>query len=212
MRAYPRTITDDGAHEIIVKKSRFICTLRRAATEDEARAAIEEVRRIHWDAGHHCTAYCTGPNGASQRTSDDGEPAGTTGAPMLAVLAHRDLTDVVAVETRYFGGVLPDAGGLIRAYGHAVTAAINAVGIAERRQVALVSVDADHADAGRLEHALRTDGYALDLATHAACVAFEMHLAETDLPAFERWLAETTNGRARARVVGLTQVDISVPA
>jgi uncharacterized YigZ family protein len=210
MQTFPRTIAADGSQEIIVKKSRFIGTLRRAATDDEARAVIDEVRKTYWDAGHHCTAYRIGLNGKSQRTSDDGEPAGTAGAPMLAVLNHRDLTDVVAIVTRYFGGVLLGAGGLIRAYGHAVTATLDAVGIVERRPVALVAVEADHADAGRLEHALRTAGYALGPATHAARVTFEVRLDEADLPAFERWLAETTNGRSRARIAGFTQVEIPV--
>jgi len=209
MPPFPRTIAAPGSHEIVIKKSRFICTLARAATEDEARAAIDTVRRRHWDANHNCSAYRVGPGGHLQRTSDDGEPAGTAGAPMLAVLTRRDLTDTVAVVTRYFGGILLGAGGLIRAYGRAVSEAIDAVGIVERRPLSLVVVEADHADAGRLEHALRTAGYALGPITHAARVAFEVRLDEPNLPAFETWLAEATSGRCRARVAG--QIDVEVP-
>src|SRR3954453_14347581 len=127
MRSYPRTIAASDANEIVIKKSRFICTLARVSTEDEARAAIEDVRKRYWDANHNCSAYRVGPGGQLQRTSDDGEPAGTAGAPMLAVLTRRDLTDTVAVVTRYFGGVLLGTGGLIRAYGQAVSAAVDAV-------------------------------------------------------------------------------------
>src|SRR5688572_26715041 len=133
MPTHPRTIAAPGVHEIAIKKSRFIATLTRAATEDEARAAIDEVRRRYWDAGHNCSAYRVGPGGQYQRTSDDGEPAGTAGSPMLSVLARRDLTDTVAVVTRYFGGVMLGAGGLIRAYGQAVSAAVDAIGVVERR-------------------------------------------------------------------------------
>lgn len=202
MHAHPRTIAAPGSHEILVKKSRFVCTLARAATEAEARAAIDEVRRRHWDANHNCSAYRVGPGGQFQRTSDDGEPAGTAGAPMLAVLTRRDLTDTVAVVTRYFGGVLLGAGGLIRAYGQAVAAAIDAVGVVERRPLALVAVEADHGDAGWLEHALRAAGFALGPVTHAARVTFQVRLDERELPSFNAWLAETTNGQSHARVAG----------
>jgi uncharacterized YigZ family protein len=210
MHVHPRTIAAPGTHEIVVKKSRFVCTLSRAATEEDARAAIEDVRRRCWDANHNCSAYRVGPGGHLQRTSDDGEPAGTAGVPMLAVLTRRDLTDTVAVVTRYFGGILLGAGGLIRAYGQAVSDAVDAVGIVERRPLALVAVEADHGDAGRLEHALRAAGYSLGPVTHAARVAFEIRLDEADLPAFETWLAETTNGRSRARVAGHAQVEVPV--
>jgi len=210
MTAYARTIAANGSHEIVVKKSRFRCTLARAASEDEARTAIEDVRRRHWDASHNCTAYRVGPGGHLQRTSDDGEPAGTAGAPMLAVLARRDLTDTVAVVTRWFGGVLLGAGGLIRAYGQAVSDAVDAVGVVERRPVALVAVEADHADAGRLEHALRGAGYALGAVTHAARVGFEIRVAEPEVPAFAAWLAEATNGKSAARVAGTVHVEVPV--
>ncbi len=208
--AFPRTIAQSGSHEIIVKKSRFIATLPRAATDEEARAEIEAVRRRYWDASHNCTAYRIGPSGRGQRTSDDGEPAGTAGAPMLAVLTHRELTDTVAVVTRYFGGTLLGAGGLIRAYGQAVTAAVNLVGIVERRPVSLVAVDADYAEAGRLENALRATDYVLGPVTHAERVTFEIRLDDACVPGFERWLADATNGQSVARLAGRTEVEVAV--
>ena len=211
MPGFPRTIAKDGTHELVVKKSRFICTLLRATTEDDARASIEAVRKRHWDANHNCSACRVGPEGRFQRTSDDGEPAGTAGAPMLAVLTKRDLTDTVAVVTRYFGGVLPGAGGLIRAYGQSVADAIDAVGIVERRPLALVTVEVDYADAGRLENALRASLYRLGSVTHGAMVSFELPMEGGNVPAFEAWLAESTNGRCRARVAGHTHVEVPVP-
>ena len=212
MAEYPRTLAANGTHEIAVKKSRFLCTLARAATEDAARAAIEDVRRRHWDANHHCTAYRIGPGGLLQRTSDDGEPAGTAGAPMLAALARRDLTDTVAVVTRWFGGVLLGAGGLVRAYGRVVSDAVDAVGIVERRPVSLIAVEADHADAGRLENALRAAGYVPGAATYGDRVGFEIRLAEPEVPAFAAWLVETTNGKSQARVAGAVHVEVPVTA
>jgi uncharacterized YigZ family protein len=203
-------IASTATHEIVIKKSRFICTLTRATTEEEARAAIEAVRKRHWDANHNCSAYRVGPEGRFQRSNDDGEPAGTAGAPMLAVLTKRDLTDTVAVVTRYFGGVLLGAGGLIRAYGQAVTGAIDAIGIVERRPLALVIVEADYADAGRLENALRASPYRLSSVSHGSRVAFELSMDDGELPGFETWLAEATNGQNHARTTGYTHVEIPV--
>lgn len=208
--SYPRTIAAGGSHEIVVKKSRFVATLARAASEEEARAEIDAVRKRYWDANHNCTAYRIGPGGRWQRTSDDGEPAGTAGAPMLAVLVHRDLTDMVAIVTRYFGGTLLGAGGLIRAYGQAVTEAVNAVGIVERRPVSLIAVDADYGDAGRLENALRATDYELGSVTHAEQVTFDIRLAEAEVAGFERWLADATNGQLQPRAAGMTEVEVRV--
>jgi uncharacterized YigZ family protein len=206
---HPRTIAADGSNEIVIKKSRFICHLRRVETEEDARAAIDAIKKRYWDANHNCSAYRIGPEGRFQRTSDDGEPAGTAGAPMLAVLNKRELNDVVAIVTRYFGGTMLGAGGLIRAYGQSVTDAVDAVGIVERRPVKLIAVEADHAEAGRLEHALRTAGYELGPVSHGANVTFEIRMNEHDLPAFAVWLAEATNGRSRAAVAG--EIEIEVP-
>jgi uncharacterized YigZ family protein len=209
--SFPRTIAADASVEVVIKKSRFICTLRRVATEEEARAAIEEVRKRHWDANHNCSAYRIGPGGRFQRTSDDGEPAGTAGTPMLAVLTKRDLTDVVAIVTRYFGGVLLGAGGLIRAYGGAVSDAVDAAGVVERRPLARVLVEADYTEAGRLENALRASVFPLAEVSHGAMVTFEVPLDDADVPGFERWLAETTNGRCEALVAGHTEIEVLVP-
>jgi len=210
MSNFPRTIAYDGTHELVIKKSRFICTVSRASTEEEARSAIEVVRKQHWDANHNCSAYRVGTDGRFQRTSDDGKPAGTAGTPMLAVLTKRDLTDTVAVVTRYFGGVLLGAGGLIRAYGQSVSDAIDAVGIVECRPLALVTVDADYADAGRLENALRASPFRLGSVTHGVRVSFEFPMEDGDVPSFETWLAEATNGQGKARIADHSHVEVPV--
>src|SRR5699024_3039623 len=99
------TVADVATAEVESKRSRFVCWLRRAESEDDARAVVDEARSSLWDARHHCSAFVIGPDAAVRRSSDDGEPSGTAGAPMLEVLARRGLSDVVAVVTRYFGGV-----------------------------------------------------------------------------------------------------------
>ncbi len=211
MTAY-RMIATAGEHraEIEVKRSRFIATVARVVTEEEARTVIGRLRTEHWQANHNCTAWRIGEGGRSQRTSDDGEPSGTAGIPMLEVLKRRDVTDVVAIVTRYFGGTLLGAGGLIRAYGQAVTAVLDEVGIVERRPLSVVAVRASHQDAGRLDNALRTTDYQLGDVAYADRVTFELYLSEEDLLGFTDWLAETTSGRSVPEVVGTRFVEVPV--
>lgn len=142
--------------ELEIKRSRFITRLRRVDDEDAARAVIEERRSHFYDATHNCTAYVLGPDGRTARSSDDGEPSGTAGLPMLTTLQHNHLTDVVAVVTRYFGGIKLGGGGLVRAYSDAVQQAVEAAGIREVRLCALLQVDVDYAEAGTIENQLRS--------------------------------------------------------
>ncbi|MBB1515512.1 YigZ family protein [Tessaracoccus sp. MC1679] len=141
--------------ELEIRRSRFLTRLRRVSTENAARAVVEERRSAHFDARHHCSAFVLGVDGRTARSSDDGEPAGTAGLPMLQVLQKNALTDVVAVVTRYFGGIKLGAGGLVRAYSDAVAAAVEAVGIREVRLSRLLRVDVDYAEAGAYENQLR---------------------------------------------------------
>lgn len=206
---YERTIAADAEVEIDVRKSRFICSLRRVPTEHEARAVIGLVRKRHWDANHHCTAWRIGRGGHLQRSNDDGEPAGTAGTPMLEVLAHRGLTDTLAIVIRYFGGVKLGAGGLIRAYGAAVSAAVDAAGIVERRPLHVFNVAIAHTDSGRVEHALRSSGFALASVTYNADdVVFTVRLEPEQREPYLRWLAETSSGRAEPHESGVEYVDV----
>ncbi|WP_020144927.1 YigZ family protein [Terracoccus sp. 273MFTsu3.1] len=149
------TLASPASAELEVKRSRFLCDVAPVASEEDARAFIETVRSATRDAGHHCTAFVLGPDGDTQRSNDDGEPSGTAGAPMLDVLRGRALTDVVAVVTRWFGGTLLGTGGLIRAYGDAVTSAVDAATpVAYALRDGLV-VTVGSADAPRVENALR---------------------------------------------------------
>lgn len=148
------TIAATVIDEQVVNRSRFLATLAPVADEAGADAVIAAVRREHPGARHHGVAMVLGLDGQRQRSSDDGEPAGTTGAPMLAVLRGAALTDVVAVVTRYFGGTLLGAGGLVRAYGGTLSGAVARAQRIKRVEVVPCEVRAAHADAGRLEHRL----------------------------------------------------------
>ncbi|MFD9126682.1 YigZ family protein [Kitasatospora sp. NPDC059571] len=205
------TVRASGSHEIEIRKSRFICRLARAADEEEAQAFIAAVRKERWDARHNCTAFIVGEDQRRERSSDDGEPSGTAGVPMLEVLRRRGVTDTVAVVTRYFGGIKLGAGGLVRAYGSAVSEALDEVGLLERRPVALFSVSADHVRAGRLENDLRAAGYEVrDLAYGATGVRIDVGVPEADVTGFHDWLAEATGGTSEAVAAGWSHREIPV--
>lgn len=125
------TIQSNGQHELEIKKSRFICQLCRIKDEDEAMAFITDVKKNNAKANHNCFAYMLGEQDAIQRESDDGEPSGTAGVPILEVLKRNELHNLCAVVTRYFGGIKLGAGGLIRAYSNATSEAIETVGIVQ---------------------------------------------------------------------------------
>ncbi|MFJ2544195.1 IMPACT family protein [Microbacterium sp. NPDC087589] len=154
-RSYPATIAAPVEHELVIKKSRFIARVEPVASVEEADAVIARIRKQWWDARHNCTAMITGLLGDQARSSDDGEPSGTAGVPMLEVLRRRELTDVVAVVTRYFGGVKLGAGGLVRAYSSAVSETLDLASLVHRQSLTQVTIDVAHADAGRYDNLLR---------------------------------------------------------
>ncbi|MFC1403587.1 MULTISPECIES: YigZ family protein [Streptacidiphilus] len=208
---YLTVSTPDGpvVHETEVKKSRFLCSLLRVQDEAEAQAFVASVRRQYWDARHNCTAFVIGDQPRRERSNDDGEPAGTAGAPMLEVLRRRGLTDTVAVVTRYFGGVLLGAGGLVRAYGGAVSAALDQAVVVERRLVALLAVGVDHQRAGRLENDLRAAGHLVREAVYTGSgVRFEIGVPAGEVAAFEAWLAAASAGAAELEPIGTERVDV----
>lgn len=130
-----KTIAANGIVEEDIKKSRFICHLKRVETEEEGRNYIAQIKKEHYKANHSCSAMIIGEDGQVKRSSDDGEPSGTAGIPMLTVLEKRELTNVVAVVTRYFGGIKLGAGGLIRAYAGSVAHALNEIGTVEIKEL-----------------------------------------------------------------------------
>lgn len=142
------TIVKDYRKEIVIEKSRFICSLKKVNSEEEAQEFIKAVKKEFWDATHNCSAYLV--DDLSQRSSDDGEPAGTAGIPMLDVLRKNHLTGTAAVVTRYFGGIKLGAGGLVRAYSGSVAGAVKECGIAEKILMSRFSFLYDVNNVGRI--------------------------------------------------------------
>ncbi len=156
-----RTVAANADTEIEVKRSRFLARVRRVESEADARAVIEACRKEFWDARHHCSAYVIGPAGDLTRSNDDGEPSGTAGAPMLQTIAGRGVSDVVVVVTRYFGGTLLGAGGLVRAYSEAVAQGLDQARTVSRTKRQLVDVALAPAVVGKTENLLRAKGFAI---------------------------------------------------
>ena len=203
------TVARDTTAEVEDRGSRFLCTLRRVATEDEARTLVADLRREHHDARHHCSAFVLGPAGAVQRSSDDGEPAGTAGAPMLDVLRGAGLSDVAAVVTRWFGGTLLGAGGLVRAYGDAVRGAVADAGVLRRSLLTELALELDHADAGRVEGELRSRGVVVLEVAYDARVRLLLAAPADEVQRLDEVVAAATGGRSRAVPVGERWVDVT---
>uniref|UniRef100_A0AAU2VZC2 YigZ family protein n=1 Tax=Streptomyces sp. NBC_00008 TaxID=2903610 RepID=A0AAU2VZC2_9ACTN len=196
MQEQYRTVARAGAHETEINRSRFICALAPAATEQEAQDFVARVRKEHPAASHNCFAYVIGADASVQKASDDGEPGGTAGVPMLQMLTRREMRYVVAVVTRYYGGVKLGAGGLIRAYGGVVGEALDALGTLTRQRFRIATVTVDHQRAGRLENELRATGRSVREVRYAEAVAIEIGLPDADVEEFRRWLADATAGEA----------------
>ncbi|MGB3307591.1 MAG: YigZ family protein [Thermomicrobiales bacterium] len=205
-----RVVAGPGSHEIEIKKSRFICTISRATTDEEARAFVGDLKKRYWDANHNCSAYILGERGQIQRSSDDGEPSGTAGIPMLGVLQKQEVTDTVAVVTRYFGGTLLGAGGLIRAYGGAVSATLAKIGLVEIQSRLIVAIEAPYIEAGRLENALRTTEFLLKDVDYGNAVTLTLQTTSEELPVLREWVAQATNGACDVIEMGEEFVEVPV--
>lgn len=190
------TIKQDGDYEIVIKKSSFICHLRRIDDEDHAKQIIQEIKKEHWKANHNCVAYVLGDNQEIQRSSDDGEPSGTAGVPMLEVLKVKELKNVLAVVTRYFGGTKLGAGGLIRAYSSSVSEAIEHVGLVEGKLQQEMIVTLDYASHGKLEYFLENHPeYTLKDTQFSDTVTLTIMVDETSINQFEQELTNLLNAK-----------------
>ncbi|MER7951818.1 YigZ family protein [Streptomyces sp. NPDC096079] len=202
MQEQYRTLAREGVHETEINRSRFLCALAPVADEREAQEFVARIRREHPTASHNCFAYVLGADASVQKASDDGEPGGTAGVPMLQMLLRREMRYVAAVVTRYYGGVKLGAGGLIRAYGGVVGEALDALGTVTRQRFRLATVTVDHQRAGKLENDLRATGRAVREVRYADAVTIEIGLPDADVPAFRGWLADATAGTASVELGG----------
>lgn len=193
--------------ELVEKRSRFLAALHPVNTEAQAKDIIAAIAKTHHSARHHCTALVLGPNGELQRSNDGGEPAGTAGLPMLGVLRRRQVSDTVAVVTRYFGGILLGAPGLVRAYSGAVAGALDQAKLARRVCLDIVQLQVTPALAGREEARIRafvaaTEGAQLEAVSYGAQASFELALSSPARAALDQALA---SGRITARLIELGQ-------
>ncbi|MBC1705034.1 YigZ family protein [Listeria welshimeri] len=189
------TIQSDGKHEIIIEKSRFICHIMRVTTESEAQTFIQTIKKEHRDATHNCSAYIIGENDQFQKAHDDGEPSGTAGVPMLEVLKKKKLKNIAVVVTRYFGGTKLGAGGLVRAYGSAVSETIQTIGIAECTLATIIKCSFAYSLVGKIENALEQKNYQINDKEFTDKVVFHVFVDNDDIPHFRKWITEMANGQ-----------------
>lgn len=185
-----------GTGEIVEKKSRFIATVAPIASEEEALRFIEQTKKQYWDARHNCTAFTLGSRHQLTRCSDDGEPAGTAGRPMLDVLLKENIHNVAVVVTRYFGGTLLGTGGLVRAYSKAVQTGLAASVILERQAGVRLEISADYGDLGKIQYLMGQQQIPTLNSSYTDPVYLEALVPASLLDSFCQDLTEGTAGKA----------------
>ena len=199
MTAY-QTVARMAEAELAVKKSRFIGRIAPAHTPEAAAAFVAIVKAKHWDASHNVWAYSL-REGQARRCSDDGEPQGTAGVPVLDTLLKRELLDCVVVVTRYFGGTLLGTGGLTRAYGQVASAAIEAAGVITMEPCRVLRVACDYGFYGALQRLIPAFEAAVLDTQFAGEVIVTLRLRAREADAFVKQLAEKSNGRVQAALI-----------
>ena len=188
------TLYTGGTGEIEEKKSRFIATIEPVSSEEEAAAFIASVKKKYWDARHNCSAYVIGDNGQKTRCSDDGEPSGTAGRPMLDVLTGSHITNACVVVTRYFGGTLLGTGGLVRAYSAAVKEGLEHCGVIKKINGFAVEVKCDYNDYGRIDRDAANKGYLIHDIDYGENVSIKILTDETQK--LIGYITDLTSGKA----------------
>lgn len=196
-----KTVSQRAEIEIVEKKSRFIATVMPVTSQEEADEFLNELRKKYWNATHNCFAYQIGEHNEIQRFSDDGEPQGTAGKPILDVLKGEELRDTAIVVTRYYGGTLLGTGGLVRAYGRSAKEGILAAGILEcilmRRYVVTIA----YTLVGKVQYLLSENGYITEETIYTDDVTLYVLVEEDHCDRFEKELTEQTNGEAMIQKV-----------
>lgn len=192
MLAGYRTVAREAEITLIEKKSKFIARIKPVQSKEEAEAFIEEVRKVHWNATHNVPAYIIGINQEIQKYSDDNEPGGTAGLPVLEVLKAHNVVNAVIVVTRYFGGILLGRGGLVRAYGGAAREALKAAGIVRMVPSIQVGITVDYVHAGRIQNELLTQGVFLEDTEYMEKVTFRLLLLPQEREPLRQTIQELT--------------------
>ena len=194
-----KTVLEGGTGEIIEKKSRFIATVRPVRNEEEALAFLEEMRKQYWDARHNCYAYSVGRNREYTRCSDDGEPSGTAGRPMLDVILGEDIYNVAVVVTRYFGGVLLGTGGLVRAYSKAVQEGLSESLLIEKKKGISLKITTDYTGIGKIQYIAGEQKLPILDSEYTDRVILHLLVPSDQIASVEKAITEGTNGRAKMK-------------
>ncbi len=205
MKPY-KTLSERAVCEYVEKKSRFIAAVSPVASEEDARAFIAEVRKQHYDARHNVWAYVL--RDGVKRYSDDGEPQGTAGIPVLSVLEQNALENSVCVVTRYFGGILLGAGGLVRAYTHTASLCVSAAGIAEVLPCSICMLSVSYNLYSIVQALLHDFDGATDNAAFSDTVTLTVRLLPDSIDSFRAALADATGGRAAFALTGEGEITV----
>ena len=195
------TVAGTGEAEIVEKKSRFIAHVIPVTEEKEAIEHIEKIKKQYWDARHNCYAFVLGLDGRIQRYSDDGEPGGTAGMPMLEVLIGEKVKNVLVVVTRYFGGTLLGTGGLVRAYSKSTKEGLTAAGIVERILYRRINVTVSYDLSGKVQYETMQGGHMVEDTVYAENVCFKLLVRVSYADKFVKDITNATNGRAEIEVL-----------
>lgn len=188
-----RTIKGSGEAFIIEKKSKFIATVYPVESPEEAEKYMIKLRKKYYDATHNCFAYQIGEKNEYQKSSDDGEPQGTAGKPILDVLKGEDIKNTLICVTRYFGGTLLGTGGLVRAYGKAAKEGLLAAGIVEKRRIRLYHIQMPYTLIGKVQYLLSEKQYTIRESIYLEEVTFIVEVLTSQEAHFIKWLNEQTN-------------------
>lgn len=190
------TIRDRGEDRFEEKKSEFIGYAKRVESEEEAKEFVNEIKSMHKQARHNCWAYVIGQNYGIQRYSDDGEPQGTAGIPILEVMKKQGITDCAIVVTRYFGGILLGAGGLTRAYIKGASIALKAAGVVEKVEGIKLSIEIDYDLIGKIQYLCGQNNWHIEDSEYADKVKLYIYAQKEIAPIIEKEVTEATNGKA----------------
>lgn len=203
-----RFVYEGGQGEIEEKKSRFIANVKKIQSEEEALEFLAQMRKKYWDARHNCFAYVAGDNHQLQRCSDDGEPAGTAGRPMLDVLLRENIHNCIVVVTRYFGGTLLGTGGLVRAYQKATQEGLAASTVLERKMGVQITIHTDYNGIGKIQYLLAKEQITTMDSRYTDKVELDVMVPVDKKNSLLNDITEGTNGTAR--FVELAEVSYTI--
>ena len=198
-----KSIKENATAEVVEKKSKFIANVFYVESREEAEEIIKKINKQYHDARHNCYAYrVITSEGIIEKASDDGEPSGTAGAPMLTILSKNNLANVLVIVTRYFGGILLGTGGLVRAYAKGAKIGIDKAGIAEFVQHVTFDVAVSYGDYDKVMKDLEKNKVLCRNTEFSDVVKLSLSCEEQNLPAFENYIADLTNGKVKCEMTG----------